>query len=315
MSKLTVMFATHNGANTLPRVLDAYTRAHAPTCDWEIIVVDNASTDQTGQILEKYASLLPLKAAFEATPGKNRALNTGLPLVTGTAMILTDDDAIPQPDFLQQWEKTFNDRPDVDVFGGSIDLLFEAPLPDWHARSKSHFTELYAYRQDVADGPVEPTEIYGPNMALGSRPVADGIRFDESIGPAAGNAAYAMGSETELCQRLSREGYTLGFSAGPSVSHIVRNHQTTPEFLTRRAYRLGRGAALQQWVAGEIDKTKPGPVRALARALRTRLRRLKLKSATFQSDPLKKFEANWELNFHKGYTDQLHDLRAFGGKA
>ena len=307
--KLTVLLASHNGAGTLPRVLEGYTQAHAPHCDWEIVVVNNASTDTTNAILEDFQARLPLKFKFEGLPGKNRALNSGLDLVTGTAIILTDDDAVPEAGFLRNWEDAIQKHPDTDVFGGTVDLIFDAPLPEWHQSSKSHFSELYAYRKGMNDGPVEATDIYGPNMAVGPRVVRDGIRFNEDIGPAAGNSAYAMGSETELCRRLSDAGYSLSFVSSPAVSHIVRPHQTTPDFMRQRAYRLGKGAALQQWIAGDIKRTASGKFRTFLRKLRQGIRGMGLKVSTLHPGQRERFEAQWELDFFKGYSDQLSSLR------
>jgi len=310
--KLTVLLASHNGAGTLPRVLEGYAQNCSPNCEWEIIVVNNASTDNTEILLREFLSRLPLKLAFEAHPGKNKALNSGLKLVTGSAMILTDDDAVPDVDFLRKWEATIKNNPKIDVFGGNIDLIFDAPLPEWHLESKSHFGELYAYQKDRKNGPVEATGIYGPNMAVGPRVVRDGLHFNENIGPAVGNSVYAMGSETELCRRLSDAGYALAFASGPTVSHIVRAHQTTPEYMRQRAYRLGRGAALQQWMAGDIRQTPSSEIRTVFRKLKSTVRSILMTAATMQLGKRARFEAQWELLFFKGYRDQLVSLRNSG---
>ena len=75
---LTVVIATHNGAHTLPLVLDAYTRLDTVEGGWKLVIVDNASTDETEEIIKAYASKLPITYLFEPRRGKNAALNSAI---------------------------------------------------------------------------------------------------------------------------------------------------------------------------------------------------------------------------------------------
>ena len=97
---LTVLLATHNGAGTLPRVLEAYQRLTPPMGGWRVVLVDNASTDDTPAILKDFASRLPLLALRTERRGKNVALNLGLEHVDGDLVVLTDDDAVPEAEWL-----------------------------------------------------------------------------------------------------------------------------------------------------------------------------------------------------------------------
>jgi glycosyltransferase involved in cell wall biosynthesis len=93
--------ATHNGADTLPVVLEAYTTLQSPEGDWKLVIVDNGSTDSTNEIIHAFTKRLPLTYAFEPRRGKNRALNTRLASGSGDLIVFTDDDTIPQPDWLK----------------------------------------------------------------------------------------------------------------------------------------------------------------------------------------------------------------------
>ena len=74
-ARILLVFATHNGANTLRTMLAAYEEVDQPTRSWAIVAVDNASTDATSQVLAHYTQRLPLVTLDEAKPGKNHALN------------------------------------------------------------------------------------------------------------------------------------------------------------------------------------------------------------------------------------------------
>src|SRR5579864_25980 len=128
---LTVLIATHNGAQTLPTVLDAYCQLEAPCGGWKLLIVNNASTDRTQEFLDLYRSRLPLMAIYESAVGKSRALNTGLANVEGDLVVMSDDDAVPRSDWLVQHRNAADARPAFAVFGGVILPRWEVPPGSW----------------------------------------------------------------------------------------------------------------------------------------------------------------------------------------
>lgn len=162
--EMTVLLATRNGEYVLPRTLGGYRRVSAPSCRWKIVVVDNGSTDATREVLRSFESHLPLQVLQQPIPGKNRSLNTGIDAVEGSLLILTDDDAIPHSSFLIAWEKYLTIRKDYELFGGTIEPLFEVPAPRWMMESR-YFAMMFSERA-LPEGPVFPNAIYGPNMAV-----------------------------------------------------------------------------------------------------------------------------------------------------
>ena len=81
-----------------------------------------------------------------------------------------------------------------------------------------------------------------------------GLRFDESIGPNGSDPLYPMGSETEFLRRAAKAGFAAWFTREPLVQHIVRPHQTMDSYLADRAYRHGRGIALQLHMEGRLHE-------------------------------------------------------------
>lgn len=243
---LTVIFATHNGEGTLPGVLEAFAGVTPPVGGWRLIAVDNASTDATGSLLAECERRgdLPLSVLREDRKGKNRALNAALERARGDLVVLTDDDVLPEPDWLVQMRKAADDHPDFAIFGGAIRPAFPAPLPDWLDPADVSFGVLYAATRS-ASGPCSADHVWGPNMAIRSEIVERGLRFDPEIGPGV-SARYPMGSETEFTVRLERHGYRAWFVAGAVVRHIVRPHQISEAYVVGRAYRHGFGVCSYQ---------------------------------------------------------------------
>ena len=137
---------------------------------------------------------------------------------------MTDDDAIPDPSFLTAWSKYLSKHHDHQLFGGSIEPLFEVRPPEWMLRNKAQFDVLFAVR-DLPEGPIAPDGIFGPNMAVRTSVFTNGLRFNENIGPNGSDPYYPMGDETEFCCRVARSGAKAWFAKEPRVQHIIRSNQ------------------------------------------------------------------------------------------
>jgi glycosyltransferase involved in cell wall biosynthesis len=242
---LLVVFATHNGADWIEQVLTAYARQEGADFSWALVAVDNASTDSTRAILDRWQSRLPLVVLDEPRAGKNIALNCALAAIDNPAcdFVFTDDDAVPAPDFIRRWKEVMDARPGHGLFGGRVEPGFEAVDETVPRRYRPWHAEIYAHNCR-ASGPITPETIYGPNMAVWGELIRRGFRFDEHIGPSSADAAYPMGSETEFCVRVAREaGAKAWFASAPRVRHIVRASQAREAFILARAFRHGRGFA------------------------------------------------------------------------
>ena len=236
---ITVMIATYNGEKTLETVLNAYCRLEMPRANWKLILVDNGSDDNTKELVLKFEHLLPLKYLFEQRRGKNAALNTGLSEIEGDLVVFTDDDIIPQPDWLNQLELAADSQPSYSMFGGSI-------LPEWESLPEEWLLSwipiklTYGILDDLSgDGPIEYNLVFGGNMALRSKIFEMGYKFNESIGPNGTN--YAQGSETQLCKRLHKDGFKAWHCKGAIVKHMIQASHMTKSWTLKRAIRFGRG--------------------------------------------------------------------------
>ncbi len=310
MSHLGILIASHNGATRLARVLDGYTRQAPAPVSWSIVIVDNASTDGTGGVVEGFAGSLPVKLVRHDVPGKNSALNAGLEHVVGDTIILSDDDAIPDPDFIAGWAEGLRSHPEAALFGGTVVPLFDAPVPDWLEAASDHFDALYAVR-DPLDGAISAQQIFGPNMAVRRCVFDAGLRFDERIGPNAADKLYAMGSETDFALRAAQAGFIAFSLAAPTVRHIVRRDQMTWGFFNERAFRLGRGIAVRQWMSGDlVPRAKPSALKLIAaHALQSGREAV---SALALAHPRldRRVEAAWQSQWLRGFHREYRQLKS-----
>ena len=276
---VTVVFATRNRATILAQVLECFTRLIAPEDGWKLVVVDNGSTDGTAELLGTYAERLPLVVLFEASAGKNRALNTALPQLENTLIILTDDDVLPRPDWLVRMRQAALDHPEACLFGGTVLPHWSDAKPAWLTEAAVPFSVLYA-KQTREAGPCKCDAIFGPNMAVCSTVFAAGHQFSETIGPDQSRTTYAMGGETEFLRRVEAAGYRSWFVPEAVVRHIIRPEQLDERWILQRAYRYGIGEGSRYVARGTIRDDAPiGPhvrlrLRALVYAAAARLMRL-----------------------------------------
>lgn len=297
---LTVLLATHNGAATLPQVLRAYEKLIAPAGGWKVIVVDNASTDSTPALLAA-ATKLPLTALRTEQRGKNVALNIGLQHLEGDLVVLTDDDAIPDQDWLVKLRDVADTATHYDVFAGKIVPAWPPNTPDWIERIVPLGATYAATSLALKPGPISATQVWGANMAV-RRPVfSAGHRFNEGVGPQAGQ--YIMGSEVEFTCRLETFGHRSWFDPRPVVQHIIRPNQVEAAWIFQRAYRLGRHMFYQERpsMGSDLAMLRGAPRWKYRMLLENRLRQAWYR-VTGQFDH--RFKADWEVSFLRGYLDE-----------
>jgi glycosyltransferase involved in cell wall biosynthesis len=245
---LTVLFATHNGARTLPRMLAALAGATPPRRPWRVVAVDNASTDGSAEIL-RAESRLPLQVLHCATPGKMRALIEGASVVFGDLVVITDDDVEPDPEWLTSYERAADEHPEAGLFGGPILPTAVEDVGPWFAASVEKRAELFAYTE-IADGLVADAaaQIFGPNFMLRREHLGLLREVGTVLGPTFAARAihsFPMGEDTLLVARAQERAIIARGVAGARVRHMVRGFQTDLDYMLERAIRHGRGWAIR----------------------------------------------------------------------
>lgn len=240
---VSVVLATRDRPEHLARTLESFVALIAPEGGWQLLIVDNGSNGTTGALLRRHLDRLPLTILDEPSPGKSRALNRAIGLIRGDLVVLTDDDVLPEPDWLVRLQQAALAHPDAGYFGGTILPAWSAPPPRWLNERAVDFGVLFALLQRRS-GPCDYREVYGPNMAVRRSIFLAGYRFSAAIGPDGSNVMYPMGSEWEFNRRLHQDGYLGRFVADARVRHIIRSEQVTEAWVLQRAYRSGLGTGL-----------------------------------------------------------------------
>ena len=134
MVDFTVAIRTYNGESLLPRILDKLCcQVNTDRIDWEVIVVDNNSSDGTAKVIAEYQSnwnySYPLKYYFEPKQGASIARQRAIKEAQGSLIGFLDDDNLPDVDWVFQAYSFGKLHPDVGAYGGQIHGEFETTIP------------------------------------------------------------------------------------------------------------------------------------------------------------------------------------------
>ena len=134
-----------------------------------------------------------------------------------------------------------------------------------------------------------------------------GHRFEEGIGPSAGN--YIMGSETEFNKRIAALGYKCFYVAEAVVGHIIREHQLRKVWLCARAFRYGRGlcAGATQEEVDEAAILMGAPRWQLRECARSKWREL---TALALGNRAAAMRALWDFEASRGYIREWRARRS-----
>jgi glycosyltransferase involved in cell wall biosynthesis len=239
--RVTVAICTWNRARLLELTLGRMSDLRIPAgVEWEVIVVNNNSTDSTEQLVESFAGRLPVQHIIERQQGQSHARNRAHSVSTGDLILWTDDDVLVDPNWIAAYVDAASRWPTAGYFGGRIVPWFEHDPPEWLAKNEKLLAGMLVAR-DL--GPVEglfPAEEwpYGANMAFRRAAVAGNL-FDPNLGLIGDNAIRK--DETEYCRRLQQSGVQGVWVPAASVQHWVGASRMTLEYVAKYYQGYGRG--------------------------------------------------------------------------
>lgn len=235
---ISVLICTRNRAPDLRISLESLlTAANIATTDWELIVVDNSSTDQTAAVCQEYRERFPshFRYIFEPQKGKSNALNTGIAAARGDVIAMTDDDVLLAPDYLGGIRTVFS-QPSVDVVQGRVFLECPGGRPSWMDREMVYVLAGRDYGDQVLEC---KKDLVGVNLVVRARVFRAVGGFRTDLGP----GSVGLCEDTEFTERVHQASLRVIYAP-----QIVIRHRISPDRLTKSAMRryyltLGRSLA------------------------------------------------------------------------
>jgi glycosyltransferase involved in cell wall biosynthesis len=217
-----VVVCTYNRAESLRRTLKGVLEQQLDKSTlWEIIVVDNNSSDNTRQVvadLQRQSSKIPMRYEFEQRQGLSHARNRGVACARGKFILFTDDDVSAEPHWLAETLLGMAQYA-CEAGGGWIGPVWAKPRPPWLSQ---RFYGFLALRTDE-DGPKSVIDIqeapFGANMVFRKRVFDRFGLFATDRGRV--GATLWSGEDTELFQRLLAAGAKVMYFPKARVFHHI----------------------------------------------------------------------------------------------
>lgn len=198
---------------------------------WQVVVVDNASTDDTKAVAAEFADVLPLFYVHEAKRGLSHARNRGVSVAEHSIIAFTDDDCLVAPGWLQSILGEFSRHPGLSILGGRVEL---ADPGDYPVAIRDH-----DHAQAITTADQILTIMSGCNLSFRRDVFAEVGRFDTAFGK---GKHIGAAEDLDFLYRALRQGHAIRYSPAVLVRHAHGRH--TPAALQGLAhdYIKGRGA-------------------------------------------------------------------------
>ncbi len=249
---VTVALITYNRARFLRETLAGVVRQNYPTDRWELLVIDNASTDDTRQVVASFAGSRPSpRWILETRQGLDHGRNRAVQEARGDILVLADDDILVESDWLAQLVAPFSrdDGHKIGVVGGEVMPVFPDGIPRWLEGSHRPL----AFRRD--DGPLPPTQTpMGANFAFPREVFQRFGVFNADLDRQ--GASLFGGGDSEMIRRLRHGGLEVWFAPGAKVLHQIPARRLTFRYAARHAFDSARSRVVDR-VKSLRDQGRP----------------------------------------------------------
>lgn len=240
--QISVVICTYNRAQYLQDALESLYRQTLPLNQFEVMVVDNNSIDQTKGICEAFIAAHPNAHFYyflETQQGASFARNTGAARAQSPLLCFMDDDAIADPDYLEKIVQFFIRHPDAGGLGGRIIPRYIPKEPVWMSHYVSSLVGHFHYSETVS--------VFAPNKyPLESNMIIRKADFDAIRGfntalPGVMGTLRIGGEGKDFFFRLKALGRTIYYDPSIRVQHVIETAKLTREYMYRVASGIGRG--------------------------------------------------------------------------
>lgn len=236
---ISVIICTYNRARYISAVLESV--AGCGYEDYEIVVVDNNSADNTPALVREFAENHPqlkLRYCLEPVQGLSSARNRGISEAEGDILVFVDDDATVGEGYLSAYAELFERRPEIYAAGGPIIPSYECGVePKWMTYHLKRLLTGYLY---FGDREIEfPAKNYpgGGNAAYRREVFQQVGLYNTELGRNGGN--LGGGEEKDIFRKMEAAGLKYAYTPGSILYHSIPDHKLEDDYF--RLLTLGIG--------------------------------------------------------------------------
>jgi glycosyltransferase involved in cell wall biosynthesis len=244
--KITVILCTYNRCRKLPKAMESVLATESSALfDWELLVVDNNSKDETRQVVEEFARRSDgrVRYVFEPRQGKSFALNRGIQEASGEIIAFVDDDVLVEQTWLRSLIAPLESDDACVGTGGRILPLWDAPMPAWlPPEGGPIMAPLVSFDPNQGEGSLLVEPPFGTNMAFRREMFAKHGGFRTDLGPRPGSEIRS--EDTEFGQRLLDTGEAIRYVPSAIVYHPVSPERLTKKYFLHWFFDKGRAEVI-----------------------------------------------------------------------
>lgn len=238
---LSVVICTYNRGKYIPIVLNSLQKQTLPPNAYEVLVVDNNSTDNTAEIVLSYLNKtpkFPLHYFLETNQGISHARNRGVTEAKGDIIVFLDDDETVEPSFLQNVKAFFEQYPDAGISAGPVVPVFEVEPPKWLSKYISRaITGFYDKGEHIKKLP--PKDYPGTGHACFRKELF--IKYGAFNTELGRKGASLMGAEDkDFFLRLMNGNENCYYVPGAKIYHHIPAEKLTDSFFNNITYAMGK---------------------------------------------------------------------------
>ena len=234
---LSVVICTYNRSDLLPIVLESMTSQSIDQSQFEVIIVDNNSTDNSADIAQSFCEKYShFRLIHEPAQGLSNARNRGWKDSRGTYIAFLDDDAQADKSWCERIVNAFTTvKPQPVAVGGQIRPHFQSPPPEWFMDSFE--VRSWGDKPHFLDSPYARFGFSGSNMAFLKKVLEQSNGFSPHLGIT--GATLRMGEESDLFSRIYQENPLFWYDPDILVYHWTPERNFSVMYRFKRLYQNG----------------------------------------------------------------------------
>lgn len=243
---ISVVIPTRNRADLLAPALESILKQDLARSEFEVLVIDNGSTDDTQGVIDRYkGQLANLSGIYALEPGLHTGRHAGTKAAQGDILVFADDDIEALPTWLSSIDAAFQD-PKVAMVGGNNYPLFLQPPPDWlnlmwHRptfRGYKSIPSLSVIEFTKPPQEISPYQIWGCNFSIRKEVLLQAGGFHPDGMPKE-LIRFRGDGETHVSKYVAESGLKCVFHPGASVHHKITSERMAHAYFRQRGFNQG----------------------------------------------------------------------------
>lgn len=251
---ISAIICTHNRDRYLAKAIDSL--LHQTCENYEILIIDNASTDRTAQVVEPYLVDPRVRYYYEGQVGLSIARNTGAKLSSAPILAYLDDDAIASPQWLQTFIDAYAQDPKLAISGGKVNLIWDCSPPPWISVNLSGNLGLYDLGDRVLRIEQPGLTPRGLNYAIRRNFLDQVGGFDLNLGRVGKN--LLSNEELHMTNLALQSGWHVAYLPAAIAGHHVAPERVKRRWFLERGWWQGISECYREQLAGEAGWSQLG---------------------------------------------------------